>query len=74
MTTGREREMGEVVLGGQIFVSLMLAAATALFSIPGQTGSSYADIQWLLGSSPAAAEFDAISASIAEHPGEMIPP
>jgi hypothetical protein len=73
MTTDRERETGEIIQRGQIFVALMLAAAAALLSIPGRTGSPYSDIQWLLGTA-GAAEFDAISGSIAEHPTEMIPP
>ncbi len=73
MTTDRERETCKDIQGAQIFIALMLAAAAALLSIPGQTGSPYPDIQGLLGSG-AAAEFDAISGSIAEHPAEMIPP
>jgi hypothetical protein len=73
MTTDREQEMREVVLGGQIVVALMLAAAAALLSIPGRAGSPYPDIQWLLASN-VAPEMDAISGSIAEHPTEMIPP
>jgi hypothetical protein len=70
---GGEREMHEDIQSAQIFVALMLAAAAALLSIPGRTGSPYADIQWLLVSS-AAAEFDAISGGIAADPAETIPP
>lgn len=51
--------MHEDIQGVQIFVALMLAATAVLLSIPGGTGSPYADIQWALVSS-AAAEFDAI--------------
>jgi hypothetical protein len=70
---GGEREMQQDIQGAQIFVALMLAAAAALFSVPGRTDSPFADIQWLLASS-AAAEFDAISGSVSEDPGETIPP
>ena len=54
-----ERKMHEDIQGVQIFVALMLAATAVLLSIPGGTGSPYADIQWALVSS-AAADFDAI--------------
>ena len=64
--------MREGILGAQIFVTLMLAATAALLSIPGRTGSPYADIQWLLASS-AAAEFDAINGSITDNSADMMP-
>ncbi len=64
--------MREGILGAQIFVVLMLAAIAALLSIPGRTGSPYADIRWLLARS-AAAEFDAINDSITDNPTGMMP-
>jgi hypothetical protein len=67
-----EPEMHEDIQNAQIFVALMLAAASALLSIPGRTGSPYADIQWLLARS-AAAEFDAISDGITGDPADTIP-
>lgn len=51
---------------------LMLATAVALLSVPGRTASFYYEIQPL--ASRVDPAINALSASIAAHPAEMIPP
>jgi O6-methylguanine-DNA--protein-cysteine methyltransferase len=54
-------------------IALILVVSASVLSIPVGTTSTYTDIQRLLAANIAPA-MDAISASIAAHPAEMIPP
>jgi hypothetical protein len=52
--------------------ALMFGTAAALLSVPGQTASFYHAVQPL--ASKLEPAINALSASIAAHPAEMIPP